>query len=107
MVKRNGSVESRAVFDSHGDPRAKGNMTSFIDAIAKDRIVLVATQDSAEFYLDATALESVGARDPTNMQYRSSWCLIGYKGAPKPWIKEVAKRALHGPATATAKILST
>ena len=103
----NGIVESRVVFDSHGDPRAKGNMTSFIDAIAKDRIVLVATEDSAEYYFDAAALKSVGARNPTNMQLRSSWCLIGYKGASKSWTKEVAKPRYDGPATATAKISST
>ena len=105
----NGIVESRAVFDSYVDPRAKGNMKSFIDAIAKDRIVLVATQDSAEHYFDAAALKSVGARTLNNItfQYRSSWCLIGYKGASKSWIKEVAKPRYDGPATARAKIPST
>ena len=105
----NGIVESRVVFDSYGDPGAKGNMKSFIDAIAKDRIVLVATEDSAEHYFNAAALESVGARnlDNTTVQYRSSWCLIGYKGASKSWIKEVAKPRYDGPATATEKILPT
>ena len=107
VVNMDGKVESIANFDSWGDSDASGNMKGFIDAIAKDRIVLVATEDSAEKYFDAAALESVGARNPTNIQERSSWCLIGYKGASKSWIKEVAKPKNEGPAIATAKIPSS
>ena len=103
VVNMDGTVESSVSYDSYGDSSAASRMKQFIDNIATGRIVLVATQDSAEHHYNQAPLTSVGAV-ATPLKHRESWYLIGYKGDPKPWIQQGHKAAAKGPATANVMI---
>ena len=51
----------------------------------------------------AAALKSAGAVDPLMSGFQSSWYLIGYKGAAKPWIRQGNAAPGKGPFNVTVE----
>ena len=82
-------------------------MRDYINGLPANTIVLVAIGDSANNFGSPAneALKSIGAQPPILPSgFRETWCLIGFKGGHKPWIKQDHKGRYDVPATASANI---
>ena len=109
VLDKHATVLSKVSFDTYGDRSAGVKMRDFINALPSGRIVLVATQDSAErFYHDAlAALESIGAPKSLSLAKRSSWYLVGYKGEPRPdWVTQSYAAPGEGPSEVEIEIVT-
>ena len=100
----NGAIKT-GHFDTYWDKNAGKNLAAWISALPIDTVVLVAVgDDGSKHYMDAAAaLKSVGAVDPLTSGFRSSWYLIGYKGAAKSWIRQGTAARGKGPSKATVE----
>ena len=109
VLDTNATVHSTVYFDTHGDATAGVKMRDYINALPSGRIVLVATQDSAERYYHPAlaALESIGAPKSLSLGFRSSWYLVGYKGEPKPdWVAHGYAERYEGPSEVEMEIVT-
>lgn len=83
-------------------------MRDYINNLPYDTIVLVAVKDSGEKCSSVAnaALKSIGAQAPLQPKgFRTPWCLIGYKGGSKSWIRQDYKdNSDEGPAKASVAI---
>ena len=89
----------KAAFDTYRDSNAGNKLAAWINDLPSQTLVLVAVADcGAKYYQSAAAaLKSVGAVDPLTSGFRSSWYLIGYKGAAKSWIRQDTTTSGNGP----------
>ncbi|CAB4023040.1 Neurogenic locus notch 1 [Paramuricea clavata] len=100
-----GKFEGAQVFDTNGDSGASGKITNFINTIPNGRVVVVAVQDNGARTIGNALgeLKKIGAREPIISEDRSSFALIGYKGAETPkWITQSQKKSKQGPSFASA-----
>ncbi|XP_031573912.1 uncharacterized protein LOC116307751 [Actinia tenebrosa] len=105
--RMNGEFISKASFDTHGKAQAGADMSTYINSLPDNSIVLVAVEDSGHNHVrDAhQALMSIGAKPPLEPNgLRASWCLIGHKGGYRPWIAQDQKNATDVIAQVSAKI---
>lgn len=108
----NGSIHASKSFDTHDSAQASADMTTFINSLPENIMVLIAVHDSALASVmrntpgAESALRNVGAVDPVFTQLRESWLLIGYKGADKPtWIQQRYAARNLGPVSIGTEII--
>jgi len=92
-------IESKS-FDTHGDGTAGDRMRDYLNSTTGDKVVLIATQDSASntWQPAADALRRLGVTDPILLEFRGSFAFIGYAGANKPsWIAQEQQKRYEGP----------
>ncbi|PFX27383.1 Neurogenic locus Notch protein [Stylophora pistillata] len=92
-------LEARA-FDTHADSSSGNNLRDYLNSLSGNKIVLVATQDSAASYMSPAidALKRLGATDPLQANYRDSFTFSGYSGVNKPqWITQKREDRYQGP----------
>lgn len=92
-------LEARA-FDTHADSSSGNNLRDYLNSLSGNKIVLVATQDSAASYMSPAidALKRLGATDPLQVNYRDSFTFSGYAGVNKPqWITQKREDRYQGP----------
>ncbi len=73
-----------ATFDTFGDPSCAIAFAEWMESLPVGRIVAIALQDEASVYLDErakNACAALGAYWVYYLQFRSSWAMIGQKGA--------------------------
>lgn len=77
-------VTDSRVFDTHASEASSDRMADFIESMEEGSIVLVGVMDSAKAELTSrgiSALKTLGADRLDKLSNRSSYALIGYKGA--------------------------
>jgi len=73
-----------ATFDTFGDPSCTIAFTEWMESLPVGRIVAIALKDEGTVYLDErakNACAALGAYWVYYLQFRSSWAMIGQKGA--------------------------
>ncbi|CAH3108182.1 unnamed protein product, partial [Pocillopora meandrina] len=92
-------LEARS-FDTYADNSSGNHLRDFLNNLSGNKIVLVATQDSASKYMSPAidALKRLGATDPLQVNYRDSFAFAGYAGVNKPqWITQERANRYLGP----------
>lgn len=101
LNEENGNLESFGAFNIYMDPPFDSTkaepLIAFMDTIPQGRIVVVAIAD--EGWVNKTEavckqMESIGSAQIRTVQWRDSWAIIGYKGAPIGSVPE--KRTARG-----------
>ncbi|XP_065051247.1 uncharacterized protein LOC135680930 isoform X2 [Rhopilema esculentum] len=103
-----GKYFSRANFDVYGDGGAAVRMLKWVQAL-NNKIVVIASRDaidSGNFKKPALdALKILGNKVNPKLGVRTSFAMIGYKGAGKfSWIQSIAKRPGTGPTAISTSI---
>ncbi|XP_066018372.1 uncharacterized protein [Pocillopora verrucosa] len=92
-------LEARS-FDTFADSSSGNHLRDFLNNLSGNKIVLVATQDSASKYMSPAidALKRLGATDPLQVNFRDSFAFAGYAGVNKPqWITQERADRYLGP----------
>ncbi|EDO32309.1 predicted protein [Nematostella vectensis] len=92
-------IYSKAAFDTWGNKTAGSSMSKHIQNIPDNSVVIIATKDSADVFVnDAySELQSLGVVAPLQPGHRESWLLIGYKGGTRTWITQRYEKRFRGP----------
>jgi len=78
------AIEATRTFDTYEDSSAANSMASMIEQLPKGKIVLAAIMDEGTVSMTSRAyraLESIGSAQCRSVGARSSWAIIGRKGA--------------------------
>jgi hypothetical protein len=78
-------IEATRTFDTYGDSSAANAMAVLIEGLGKGKIVLAAIMDEGTVSMTERAyraLETIGSAQCRQVGARSSWAIIGRKGAP-------------------------
>ncbi len=98
------TIESSRTYDTYADSSAANNMAAMIERLAAGKLVLAAIMDEGTVSMTERAyraLESIGSAQCRSISPRSSWAIIGRKGAPKGSVPEAAFRPTTGSAVVT------
>ena len=80
----NFDVLTAKVFDTYSSTKNSEKFANLIKSLPLGRIVVVAVKDEATGHLTSAAKDacaSIGSKRVYDLSYRSSWAIIGYKGA--------------------------
>ncbi|XP_068694508.1 uncharacterized protein [Montipora foliosa] len=102
-----GNFIDKKHFDTHSVASSGNEMRDFLKSINGEKIVLIATQDTAEkYWLPAKpALIKLGGTEPILMEFRGSFAFIGYAGNKKPsWIAQEQRPRGKGPSVIHLRI---
>ena len=92
-------VTSTQSFDTHASSQAASSFTYYIHDAPANSIIVVVVQDegSSYFYYAKNAIEAIGG-SRTDISFRSSYALLGYKGNYKMnWVTEEYSTRGNGP----------
>merc|ERR1711865_48463 len=96
MDEVTGKVLDSQAFDTYGSSKAGHAFNNYLDAIENGRVVVVATQDSADKHSkwSDAAMRSIGAGPTQTGEFRSSLAMIGQKGIFGPSKVGTAQRII-------------
>ncbi|XP_048578372.1 uncharacterized protein LOC125560612 [Nematostella vectensis] len=86
----NGTFHSKSgPFDTRGSSSHAKAMAEYLTNLPNNTLVIATVEVTADLAgLAESALRSIGARDPVTPGYREAWCIVGYKGGNRPWIRQ-------------------
>ena len=102
LDEQSGACERFQHFDTVEKDNDSERMADFLESIAYNRVVLVATQDSAVDRLGAravTALRGIGADKLDKLEIKGAFALIGRKGAGPGSVPQEISERRKGPVT--------
>ncbi|PFX11125.1 hypothetical protein AWC38_SpisGene25368, partial [Stylophora pistillata] len=102
-----GIVQNSVNFDTHGNGAAGTQLRDFLNAIAGEKIILIAVQDEGSRFLQKAfdALTIIGGYHVSSLEYRGSYALIGYPREKKPsYVKQVQRKSGQGPSVISATV---
>ncbi len=97
------TIEATRNFDTYGDSSAANSMASLIESLDNGKIVLAGIMDEGTVSMTERAfraLESIGSAQCRGVSARSSWAIIGRKGAVIGTVPETTVPPKGGSATA-------
>eukprot|EP00118_Oscarella_pearsei_P025153 m.307624 g.307624 ORF g.307624 m.307624 type:complete len:392 (+) comp42546_c0_seq1:39-1214(+) len=94
-----GKVEQVRNFDTYGDPSSGWKMRWFLYRIKHYKIVVVVTADSADKHEHHAhnELRLLGAVNPLDAGFRSSWVLVSRRGGRPAWFRQAWSPRYKGP----------
>ncbi|MFQ6114748.1 MAG: C25 family cysteine peptidase, partial [bacterium] len=100
VYPQTGATETRH-FDTFASSNAADDMAKFINGLPEGSIVLAGIVDEGSSSMTEAAyqaLESLGSALTRQVEFRDSWALIGWKGAPIGTVAETLSKRFDGPA---------
>ncbi|KAJ1976951.1 hypothetical protein H4R35_002493, partial [Dimargaris xerosporica] len=96
-----GVIAETMAFDTHISESASQELAEFLQFLEPSMVVILVAKDDCAERLSPEARQAcqvlLGSRQIQHVQYRDSWCIIGYKSAPLDQVAEALKRDRAGP----------
>eukprot|EP00118_Oscarella_pearsei_P006901 m.32299 g.32299 ORF g.32299 m.32299 type:complete len:385 (+) comp31622_c0_seq1:456-1610(+) len=94
-----GHVDAALNFDTFGDRSAGEKLRRFLVGVNHYKIVVIATADAANNYEHHAhnELRLLGAGEPLDAGFRSSWVLVSRRGGRPAWFRQAWSKRYQGP----------